>query len=348
MPAYAVPALVEESEGLPLYVVEALAVGPAAAADGPPRGVRALLRERLGAVSARRPARCSRPAPSSGARSTSRPCAPPAADPRTRPSTPSRSSCGAASSGRSRGGERGTVFDFGHARLRDAAYEATSLARRRLLHRRVAEVLRAAADGRDDPGRLALIAGHERAAGRDAEAAEAFRDAGARARAVYANREALEHLGTALALGHPDVVGLETTIGEVRTALGDYAGAIAALEAAAAVTPRPGSRRSSCASAGSTPGAATRRPRPAISTARSTSSTRDRVDGRRAPARGDPRGAERGRGPLGRPRARRLARRAGPRGRHGRRRSAGDRRRAATAGPRGARSAATSTRRATR
>ena len=106
------------------------------------------------------------------------------------------------------GGERGTAFDFGHARLRDAAYEATSLARRRLLHRRVAEVLRAAADGRDDPGRLALIAGHERAAGRDAEAAEAFREAGARARAVYANREALDHLGTALALGHPDVAGL--------------------------------------------------------------------------------------------------------------------------------------------
>ena len=209
MPAYAVPALVEESEGLPLYVVEALAVGPAAASDGPPRGVRALLRERLGAVS----------------ETAGQLLAAGAVIGRSFDLATVR-----AASGRSedetisaleelvrrglvrevRGGERGIVFDFGHARLRDAAYEATSLARRRLLHRRVAEVLRAAADGRDDPGRLALIAGHERAAGRDAEAAEAFRDAGARARAVYANREALDHLGTALALGHPDVAGLET------------------------------------------------------------------------------------------------------------------------------------------
>ena len=236
MPAYAVPALVEESEGLPLYVVEALAVGPVAAADGPPRGVRALLRERLGAVS----------------ETAGQLLAAGAVIGRSFDLATVR-----AASGRSEdetitaleelvrrglvrevgGGERGPSFDFGHARLRDAAYEATSLARRRLLHRRVAEVLRAAPDGREDPGRLALIAGHERAAGRDAEAAEAFRDAGARARAVYANREALDHLGTALALGHPDVAGLQTEIGELRTVLGDYAGAVAALEAAAAVTP---------------------------------------------------------------------------------------------------------------
>ncbi len=233
------------------------------------------------------------------------------------------------------GGERGTAFDFGHARLRDAAYEATSLARRRLLHRRVAEVLRAAPDGRDDPGRLALIAGHERAAGRDAEAAEAFREAGARARAVYANREALDHLGTALALGHPDVAGLETMIGELRTALGDYAGAVAALEAAAAVTPDAGlpaielrlgrvhARRGDTTTAASHLDGAIDQldGRPG--------------DGRPAPARGDPRRAERGRGPFGRPRARRRARRAGPRRRHGRRRPARDRRGAPTAGPRG-------------
>ena len=240
MATYAVPALVEESEGLPLYVVEALAVGPAAASR---RSAARRPRPAPGAPGRRvrdRPASCSRRAPSSGGPSTSRPSA--TASGRSEDETivcprgarPARPRPGG------RGRRAGTAFDFGHARLRDAAYEATSLARRRLLHRRVAEVLRAAPDGRDDPGRLALIAGHERAAGRDAEAAEAFREAGARARAVYANREALDHLGTALALGHPDVAGLETMIGELRTALGDYAGAVAALEAAAAVTPDAG------------------------------------------------------------------------------------------------------------
>ncbi len=131
-----------------------------------------------------------------------------------------------------RGGE--PVFDFAHARLREAAYEEIGLARRRLLHRRVAEVLRSA--GRQDMARLAQIAGHELAGGRDLEAADAYREAGRLARAVFANREALEHLSAALALDHPDVVGLEIAIGEVRTALGDYAGAVAALEAAAAAS----------------------------------------------------------------------------------------------------------------
>ena len=154
-----------------------------------------------------------------------------------------------------RGGE--PVFDFGHARLRDAAYEEIGLARRRLLHRRVAEVLRSR--GRQDAARLAQIAGHELAAGRDAAAADAYRDAGLMARAVFANREALEHLSAALALGHPDVVGLELAIGEARTALGDYAGAIVALEAAAAASDDERARRDRAA-AGPGPRPARRRP----------------------------------------------------------------------------------------
>ena len=96
-------------------------------------------------------------------------------------------------------------------------------------------MLRSDPAGRDDPGRLALIAGHEQAAGRDAAAADAYREAGLRSRRVYANREALEHLENALALGHPDVAGLQVAIGEIRTAQGDYAGAITSLEAAAGV-----------------------------------------------------------------------------------------------------------------
>ncbi|HEY7969454.1 MAG TPA: AAA family ATPase [Candidatus Limnocylindrales bacterium] len=233
--SYPVPELIDESEGLPLYVVEALTVGPAGAASGPPRGVRALLRERLGNVSA-----------TAGQLLAAAAVIGRAFDFSTVRMVSGRSEDEVITAleelvrrGLVRevgGAAPGTAFDFGHARLRDAAYEATSLARRRLLHRRVADVLRAAPEGRDDPGRLAQIGAHERAAGRDREAAEAFRQAGARARAVYANREALDHLATALALGHPDVAAIETTIGELRTILGDYLGAITALESAAAVS----------------------------------------------------------------------------------------------------------------
>ncbi|HYO42287.1 MAG TPA: AAA family ATPase [Candidatus Limnocylindrales bacterium] len=233
LPAWDAAALAAESEGLPLYVVEALMAGPGVTGHVLPRGVRALLRERLVNVS----------------ETAGQVLATAAVIGRSFDFATVR-----ASSGRSddetvtsleelvrRGivreltSGREPAFDFGHARLRDAAYEDIGLARRRLLHRRVAEVLRADPAGRTDPGRLAQIAGHEQAAGRDAAAAEAYREAGLGSRRVYAHREALEHLETALALGHPDVVGLQVSIGEIRTAQGDYAGAIASLEAAAGI-----------------------------------------------------------------------------------------------------------------
>lgn len=230
LPAWDPALLAAESEGLPLYVVEALAAGPSPD-DEPPRGVRALLRERLASVG----------------ETAGQVLAAAAVIGRSFDLDTVR-----AASGRSEDEavdaleelvrraivrEVGTaghpVYDFGHARLRDAAYDEIGLARRRLLHRRVADVLRAA-PGRHDAARLAQLAGHEQAAGRDAAAAEAYREAGRAARSVFAHREALGHLVAALALGHPDVVGVQVEIGEVRTALGDYAGAVAALEAAAA------------------------------------------------------------------------------------------------------------------
>jgi tetratricopeptide (TPR) repeat protein len=133
--------------------------------------------------------------------------------------------------------EAPTGFDFAHAAVRDLSDEALSATRRRLLHRRVAEALRLdlAGTGRDHLGRLVLIATHERAAGRDAAAAEAYLAAGRRAAALYANRDAIDLFGTALALGHPDAADVHAAIGRLRTRLGDYAGAIAALEAAASV-----------------------------------------------------------------------------------------------------------------
>ena len=129
------------------------------------------------------------------------------------------------------------AYDFTHGALRDLAEESTSLARRRLLHRRIAEALRLDATGtaRDDPGRLARIARHEREAGRDAEAAAAFADAGDAATRVYANREAIDAYEAALALGHPDPAELHVRVGDLRTRVGDYAAATRAYEAAAAL-----------------------------------------------------------------------------------------------------------------
>ncbi len=231
LPRWDAAALAAESEGLPLYVVEALMAGPGAVGHNPPRGVRALLHERLSTASG----------------TASQVLAAAAVIGRSFDFGTVRAASGRAEDEtvtaleelvqrgivRELAGTGEPAFDFAHARLRDAAYEAIGTARRRLLHRRVADALGADAAGRDNPGRLAKIAGHERAAGRDAAAAEAYREAGRGSRRVYANREALAHLEMALALGHPDVAGLQVAIGETRTALGNYAGAIAAFEAAA-------------------------------------------------------------------------------------------------------------------
>ncbi len=234
------PGMVDElmraSEGLPLYVVEALAHG-AHAGGGMPRGVRAVLRQRLTSIDG----------------ATSQVLAAAALIGRSFDLSTVRHASGRsedetvvaldelAHRGMIRelpGGEGPAVrFDFSHSALRDLAEESTSLARRLLLHRRIAEAFRLdlAGIGRDDLGRLVQIAQHERDARRDGEAAIAFGDAGDRAAALYANREAIAHYEAALALGHPEIVTLHAAIGDLRTRLGDYVGAIASLEAAVAL-----------------------------------------------------------------------------------------------------------------
>ena len=127
------------------------------------------------------------------------------------------------------------VYDFDHELVRTFVYEGTGRARRRLLHRRVAEALtrrhRAMADG----GRTAAsIARHFNLGGRDEDAARHFRIAGEQARSVYANVEALSHLRDALALGGEDPADIHASIGDVLTLLGEYAAAISAYETAAA------------------------------------------------------------------------------------------------------------------
>ncbi len=230
-------ALALESEGLPLFVVEALAEPRPAGV--PPSGVRALLEERIervGEVAAQVLA-----AAAILGRGT---------DVATLRGTGGRTEdemVAALEELMARGIIREIavpdgsepVYDVSHGAMRDAILERTSLARRRLLHRRAADTLRLAPARGLDLARLARIATHERAAGRDREAALAHLDAGALARSLYANREAITHFEAALALGHEDASMIHEALGELRTRTGDYAGAVASLERAAATAAEP-------------------------------------------------------------------------------------------------------------
>ena len=124
-------------------------------------------------------------------------------------------------------------YDFGHDRFRELVYGETSLARRRLLHRRAAEAL-VARERRASGAEAALIADHFRLAGREGEAAEYFVAAGERARSLYANVDALAHYRSALALGYPEAAGVHEAIGDVLLLIADYDGALASFETAAA------------------------------------------------------------------------------------------------------------------
>lgn len=128
-------------------------------------------------------------------------------------------------------GSSAPSYDFNHEKLRTTVYEETSLARRRLLHRRVAETL--VQRGHGGISEVGKIAFHYRSAGDDAHAAEYYRRAGERARGLYANREALDHFRTALALGHPATAELHDAIGDIQTILGDYVEAVQSYETAA-------------------------------------------------------------------------------------------------------------------
>ena len=121
-------------------------------------------------------------------------------------------------------------YSFSHGKMRTLVLGETSFARRRLLHRRVADALRSARPAPDS----AVVAHHLRHGGRELEAAEHYALAAERAGTLHAHAAALEHLEAALALGHPQPASLHERTGDHRTALGDYAGALAAYEAAGA------------------------------------------------------------------------------------------------------------------
>ena len=127
------------------------------------------------------------------------------------------------------------TYDFVHEKVRAAVCGEVSLARQRLLHRRIATAL--VARYPRDRGALAVqIATHYREAGQDTDAAIYFQLAGERARALYANSEALTHLETARALGHPDPASLHEAIGDLHTLQGAYTAALRNYETAAALS----------------------------------------------------------------------------------------------------------------
>ncbi len=219
-----------ESEGLPLFVAEylaALGAGGEGARDQLPREVRGLLEARLGALGdvARQVLGAAATIGRSFDLDTVRQAS----------GRSDEETVGALEELVAHGVVREVPgaeprYDFSHQKLRTLVYDQTGLARRRLLHGRVAAAMSS------HPGRenTALVAQHLRLAGDDAGAAEHYRLAGEHAAALHAHADALEHLEAALALGSPDTAGLHERIGDLRTLVGDYAGALASYESAAA------------------------------------------------------------------------------------------------------------------
>jgi DNA-binding SARP family transcriptional activator len=206
-----------ESEGLPLFVSELLSAG-----EDAPGGVRGALEARLDAVSD----------------ATAQALGAAALIGRTFDADTLRLSSGRSEEevaaaleelvarGLIREGDAG--YDFTHERLRELVAERVGLARRRLLHRRIAQALSSR------HGNPSLIAQQLELAGEDTAAAAAHAEAGAQARALGAAREAIVHLEAAIALGHPDAAELAERIADLHVLRGGYGDALAAYAAAAA------------------------------------------------------------------------------------------------------------------
>lgn len=120
----------------------------------------------------------------------------------------------------------GTV-DLSHDLARRLVKERTTLARRRLLHRRAAQALGS------DPAHAALAVRHLREAGREAEAAQAAVRAGQHALSLFALREAKDHFETALALGPAQLPLVQRALGDIALLQGRFGEARHHFEAAA-------------------------------------------------------------------------------------------------------------------
>ncbi len=125
-------------------------------------------------------------------------------------------------------------YCFPYEALRRTAYESATLARRRLLHGRAADILIRRYERDPAATRAATVADHLQLAGRDAEAAQWWWRAAETARELYAHAEAHARMVRALALGFPQLPG-RIALGEVLVVLGRYREALAEFETAAAI-----------------------------------------------------------------------------------------------------------------
>lgn len=117
--------------------------------------------------------------------------------------------------------------------LENLTYDSMTLARRRLLHKRVAEALAGSPRVHGDVHLTAQVASQFQSAG-DPRAAEWFQLAGDLARSAYANQDASSFYATAIALGDEEIGELRLAIAELEMMTGDYQGALADLTTAAA------------------------------------------------------------------------------------------------------------------
>jgi predicted ATPase len=127
-------------------------------------------------------------------------------------------------------------YDFTHEKLRSLVYDETSLMRRHLLHRRIAEALMNARRQYANPEAVeSKIALHLHLAGEEMQAGDHYILAGDYARSLFANREALVHYQSALASGYPVSADLLITIADMQTLLGEYRSALSSCQQASQI-----------------------------------------------------------------------------------------------------------------
>ena len=91
------------------------------------------------------------------------------------------------------------AYDFTHDKLREVAYRSLSTARRRLVHRRVAQAMESALDGQLDSV-AGQLADHFDKAGMVDQAVGYYRRAAEAAQHIFANDEAIRYYRRALEL----------------------------------------------------------------------------------------------------------------------------------------------------
>ena len=124
----------------------------------------------------------------------------------------------------------GGAIELGHAGLREAAYSQASPMRLQLLHQRTAVALESHQQRQGEAARHFELAGQrERAAVLHAAAAN-------HAMGIFANADALAHVRSALALGHPDRAALHELAADIETLEGQYPDALRSYETAAAIS----------------------------------------------------------------------------------------------------------------